>query len=171
QPYQVSVDLVNPSDPLGRCNCPSRKFPCKHALGLMYAYLDNPGKFARREPPAELAAKRDKQAQRAEKARDKDGAPAAPRKVNTAALAKKVKAQREGLDLLEKLVTDLVSGGQWFEKSRLARLENQSKQMSDHYLPGAMMMLRRLALAGREADFTEDERVAQGSELIGRLWA
>ena len=53
QPYQVSVDLVNPSAPLGRCNCPSRKFPCKHALGLMYAYLDIPGKFATREPPAD----------------------------------------------------------------------------------------------------------------------
>src|SRR5215212_2847756 len=48
-PYQVSVDLVNPSAPLGRCNCPSRKFPCKHALGLLYAYLEKPEKFAARE--------------------------------------------------------------------------------------------------------------------------
>ncbi len=170
-PYQVSVDLANPSAPLGRCNCPSRKFPCKHALGLMFAYLDKPDKFAAREPPAELLAKREKQVQRAEKAKDKDGAPAGPRKVNLAAQAKKAKTQREGLDLLEKLLTDLISGGQWFEKSRLTRLENQSKQMSDHYLPGAMVGLRRLALAGRESAISEEERVALGSELIGRLWA
>jgi hypothetical protein len=171
EPYQVSVDLANESAPLGRCNCPSRKFPCKHALGLMFAYLDKPDKFATREPPAELLAKREKQAVRAEKAKDRDGAPAGPRKVNLAAQAKKAKAQREGLDLLEKLLTDLVSGGQWFEKSRLSRLENQSKQMSDHYLPGAMVGLRRLALAGRDATVSEEERVALGSELIGRLWA
>lgn len=31
-PYQVSVDLTGPAF---RCSCPSRKFPCKHALALM----------------------------------------------------------------------------------------------------------------------------------------
>ncbi len=168
EPYHISVDLFDPSAPVGRCTCPSRKFPCKHALGLMLCYLDRPEKFATREPPAELLARREKQTQRAGKAKDRE---AAPRKVNRAAQAKKVKAQREGLDLLQKLLTDLVSGGQWFEKSRLARLESQSRQMSDHYLPGAMVGLRRLALAGRDPRLSEEERVAHGSELIGRLWA
>ena len=28
-PYQVSIDLAGPAY---RCSCPSRKFPCKHAL-------------------------------------------------------------------------------------------------------------------------------------------
>ncbi len=31
-PYQVVVDL---SGPAYKCSCPSRKFPCKHALGLL----------------------------------------------------------------------------------------------------------------------------------------
>ena len=31
-PYQTCVDL---SEPAYRCSCPSRKFPCKHALALM----------------------------------------------------------------------------------------------------------------------------------------
>ncbi|MDA0633257.1 SWIM zinc finger family protein [Nonomuraea sp. MCN248] len=31
-PYQACVDL---SEPAFRCGCPSRKFPCKHALGLL----------------------------------------------------------------------------------------------------------------------------------------
>ncbi|MER7129175.1 SWIM zinc finger family protein [Streptosporangium saharense] len=31
-PYRACVDL---SEPAYRCNCPSRKFPCKHALGLL----------------------------------------------------------------------------------------------------------------------------------------
>ena len=172
-PYKVSVDLINASAPVGRCTCPSRKYPCKHALGLMYAYLDKADKFAKREPDADTLAKREKQVARAEKAqqREKDGTPAAPRKVNLAALAKKTKQQRDGLDLLEKLLGDVVSGGQWFEKSRLKRLEDQSKQMSDHYLPGAMIMLRRVVLLGRDDEMSEEERIAQGTELIGRLWA
>ena len=31
-PYQVAVDLAGPAY---KCSCPSRKFPCKHALGLL----------------------------------------------------------------------------------------------------------------------------------------
>ncbi|MFD0890078.1 SWIM zinc finger family protein, partial [Streptosporangium algeriense] len=32
KPYRACVDL---SEPAYRCSCPSRKFPCKHALGLL----------------------------------------------------------------------------------------------------------------------------------------
>src|SRR5689334_22440648 len=31
-PYQVRIDL---DDGASKCSCPSRKFPCKHALGLL----------------------------------------------------------------------------------------------------------------------------------------
>ncbi|MGV3615388.1 MAG: SWIM zinc finger family protein [Fimbriimonas sp.] len=31
KPYQVAIDL---SEPAFKCSCPSRKFPCKHGLGL-----------------------------------------------------------------------------------------------------------------------------------------
>lgn len=36
-PYQVSVDLVGPAY---RCSCPSRKFPCKHALALLLLWSE-----------------------------------------------------------------------------------------------------------------------------------
>ncbi len=39
-PYQVIVDLTGPAY---RCTCPSRKFPCKHALGLLLLWADGPG--------------------------------------------------------------------------------------------------------------------------------
>src|SRR4051812_34238080 len=51
--YEVSVDLAGDPGPVGRCSCPSRKFPCKHALGLMLIYVGDPAAFAEREPPAE----------------------------------------------------------------------------------------------------------------------
>ncbi|AGL19782.1 SWIM zinc finger family protein [Actinoplanes sp. N902-109] len=37
-PYQVCVDL---SGPAYKCSCPSRKFPCKHALGLLLLWSSN----------------------------------------------------------------------------------------------------------------------------------
>jgi hypothetical protein len=167
EPYQVSIDLADPSAPVSRCTCPSRKFPCKHGLGLMLLYAEAPDRFAEEEPPPELLAKRTKQAQRAQK---KAAAPAAPRQVNQVALAKKAAAQRDGLDLLEKLLLDLVAVGQWYESSRLDRLERQAKQMNDAYLPGARVMLRRLVLLG-EAEMAADERAARAAEVIGQLWA
>jgi uncharacterized Zn finger protein len=32
-PYQTQVDLNNTAF---KCSCPSRKFPCKHGLGLLF---------------------------------------------------------------------------------------------------------------------------------------
>src|SRR4051812_16312960 len=50
-PYEVAVDLarVRPADgPVGledQCSCASYLRPCKHALGLMLAYLESPREF------------------------------------------------------------------------------------------------------------------------------
>ncbi|WP_211273319.1 SWIM zinc finger family protein, partial [Streptomyces hirsutus] len=35
KPYRTVVDLADVSGPAYECSCPSRKFPCKHALGLL----------------------------------------------------------------------------------------------------------------------------------------
>ncbi|MGW4940318.1 DUF5691 domain-containing protein [Actinoplanes sp. NPDC004185] len=40
QPYQVCVDLAGPAY---KCSCPSRKFPCKHALGLLLLWAEGGG--------------------------------------------------------------------------------------------------------------------------------
>ncbi|STZ56056.1 Uncharacterised protein [Moraxella lacunata] len=42
KPYYVVVDV---SDIGYKCTCPSRKFPCKHALALMWRYVDDPSPF------------------------------------------------------------------------------------------------------------------------------
>src|SRR5688572_4415777 len=33
--YQVRVDVSQPAAAAVKCSCPSRKFPCKHALALL----------------------------------------------------------------------------------------------------------------------------------------
>jgi SWIM zinc finger len=42
-PYRV---VVNQADTGYKCTCPSRKFPCKHALALMWMRADRSGAFA-----------------------------------------------------------------------------------------------------------------------------
>lgn len=39
EPYRTQIDLVSLAF---RCSCPSRKFPCKHGLGLMFVFADDP---------------------------------------------------------------------------------------------------------------------------------
>jgi hypothetical protein len=169
EPYEVSIDLADAAAPVFRCNCPSRKFPCKHGLGLLLEYMENSGRFTETEPPADLVAKREKKAAREQK--KAEGTPPAPRKVNTAALSKKAAAQRDGLGLLEKLLLDLASGGQWFDDATLAKLERQSKQLSDAYLPGARVVLRRLIGIGRDTRLDDEQRNTAGADLIACLWA
>jgi hypothetical protein len=57
-PYRV---VVTPADIGYKCTCPSRKFPCKHVLGLLWLACDAPAAFTDMSPPgwvAEWFAKR-----------------------------------------------------------------------------------------------------------------
>jgi uncharacterized Zn finger protein len=164
EPYEVSVDLANAEAPVCRCTCPSRKRPCKHVLALLLTYVFAPEVFAERTPPDELLVKRKKSLQQLEKA----AADKAPRKVNTAAQRKKAAAQRQGLDLLEKLLLDLVAGGQWYEESRLERLRRLARQMNDHYLPGAAILLQRLLYG---VEWSGEAREEHAAAVFAALWA
>lgn len=57
-PYQTIIDLTNIAF---KCSCPSRKFPCKHGLGLFLLYAEDPGAFAiQTESPAHVSEWLDK---------------------------------------------------------------------------------------------------------------
>ena len=47
-PYRVNVSLA---DVGYKCSCPSRKFPCKHALAILLINIDQPARFTQAEPP------------------------------------------------------------------------------------------------------------------------
>jgi hypothetical protein len=90
--------------------------------------------------------------------------------VGQTARDKKAAAQREGLALLEKLLLDLATSGNWFSPVRLELLERQSRQLGDAYLPQARNWLRRLVEVGRRKGLTAEERTGLALDLIARLW-
>src|SRR3954447_21069864 len=47
-PYRV---VISESDAGYKCSCPSRKFPCKHSLALMWMRSERKVEFAAAEPP------------------------------------------------------------------------------------------------------------------------
>ena len=170
--YQVSCDFINPQSPVHRCSCPSRQFPCKHCIGLMYAWVE--GKpFTVAAVPEDIAGKREKIEKRAEK---KKVEAAEPRKVNKAALAKKIKAQLDGLDLLETMTHDLVRTGMGNTSAKTARqIEEQAKQLGNAYLPGAQAALHNYTklFVDQEGRFDSDlpatQREAIYSEALDQL--
>ncbi|MDO3409866.1 SWIM zinc finger family protein [Saccharibacillus sp. CPCC 101409] len=159
--YVCSVDFVAPDNPVSRCSCPSRQFPCKHALGLMYAYADGLT-FETSSVPEDISSKREKAEKREENKAKKatEEADAKPKKVNKSALKKKVSRQLEALDELEKLTLSLVRGGLGTADARTAKnLNEHAKRLGSSYLTGAENELRRLALlleneSDRERSYT-----------------
>ena len=150
-PYRVSVDWTDPQAPVCRCSCPSRQFPCKHALGLMFEQLS--GKpFAQADIPEDLAEKRARQAARAAKKEAAAGAPAEkkPARPNTAAQAKRLSRQLEGLDMAERMVEDLLNAGIGSLGGSSAKAYEQlTKELGNHYLTGPQTAFSRIALAVR----------------------
>jgi hypothetical protein len=162
--YRPSADFADPSKPVFRCTCPSRQFPCKHSLALLYAHAQG-AKFVEKDVPAEIADKRSKVQQRAEKKREEADK---PHKVNTSALKKKIQTQLGGLELLESLVNDLVRAGLGTLNAKSARqMEEQARQLGDAYLPGARNALHALTgMFYRSQISSEDELKASERERI-----
>ncbi len=172
EPYLCSADFAVPEAAVYRCNCPSRQFPCKHSLGLLYAYVQGK-KFTASAIPEELAAKREKAAARVEKKKEDAEK---PRTVNKSALAKKIKAQLDGIALLEKLTLDLVRLGIGNMNAKSAReVEEQAKQLGNAYLPGAQSALHNYtklfySSVGEEQSAKERESIySEALDQLGRL--
>lgn len=167
KPYFTSVDFsLSEATPTCRCSCPSRQFPCKHAVGLLFEILaDKP--FPVTELPADLAERRAKQAARAAKKEEQSSRPDKPKKANTSAKKKKLEKQLEGLDLAGRMVHDLLTGG----VAKLAGTSAQSfekvaKDLGNYYLTGPQNAFARIALEVRKiqqnpdrADYSEALRI------------
>jgi hypothetical protein len=71
KPYQAQVDLEGPAF---RCSCPSRKFPCKHSLGLFLILAGQPAKFTQAGPPDWVSSWLQARAERADRKAEKPAA-------------------------------------------------------------------------------------------------
>ncbi len=108
-PYQTSIDLAGPAF---KCTCPSRKFPCKHGLGLFLIVALQPETLTEKQPPAwtsEWLAKRiEKEEKKTAKTAESD-TPPDPEALKKAALA----AERRTASREAKVVAGLADLGVW----------------------------------------------------------
>lgn len=168
--YQGSADFLDPAKPVYRCSCPSHQFPCKHVLGLLYAYTSGMTPKVS-EIPESLAAKRVKAAARVEKKQEIAKDPEAPikaKKVDKNALAKKLQVQLDGLEKLERLLHDIIRTGFGSMSAKtLDTLDQLSRQLADAYLPGARNGLRAL----RAAFYDENSRAMRSASAQEKVYS
>ena len=91
-PYQAQIDL---SEPAFRCSCPSRKFPCKHGLGLFLLLASSAAAFKEKKPPDWVVEWMASRAKRAEQRSEKQTKAEAGEKVVDEAAQAKRAASRE----------------------------------------------------------------------------
>lgn len=150
--YQVKVDLGN----LGyHCSCPSRKFPCKHVLGLLMLFAASPDAVASCEPPGWVGEWLERRRSRQEKKAERETAEA-KKPVDEAAQQRRAE-QREtkvsdGLVRLEIWLKDLVRNGLAAVESKPpAFWEDQAKRLVDAQAPGLASRVARLSLVPRSS--------------------
>ncbi|MEV7612296.1 SWIM zinc finger family protein [Streptomyces sp. NPDC089799] len=140
-PYRTVVDLTGPAY---SCSCPSRKFPCKHALGLLLLWAAD-GLDGAAEAP-DWAAKW--LAARAAKASASAAAAAAgPADPEAARKRAERRAARIGAGVteLEQRLADLLRGGlAGQEQAGYAGWEETAARMVDAQAPGLASRVREL---------------------------
>jgi hypothetical protein len=110
EPYRV---CVNKSEVAYRCSCPSKKFPCKHTMGLLLLFAKDQRAFEQSAAPGWVTEWLEgRQKRTAKEAETKE---AAPTPVDTKAQSKRAQARSakvdEGLRELRLWLTDLVRHG------------------------------------------------------------
>ncbi|OZM80039.1 hypothetical protein CFP66_22960 [Pseudonocardia sp. MH-G8] len=135
-PYRVVVELAGPAS---RCSCPSRKLPCKHALGLLLLRARG-GVPAAEEPEWVRTARTERRATRTA------GDP--PRDPEAAARRAEQRAQRveAGAAELREWLVDRIRGGLGSAATDgVEELHGVAARMVDAQAPGLASGLRRAA--------------------------
>ena len=172
KPYQTVIDL---NEPAFKCSCPSRKFPCKHALGL-FLLIANQAATGNTTAPdwaAEWLLKRDQQSQRRSEAAKK-----AEEEPDEATLARRAsqKAKRSldreakvvaGLKELELWLRDLLRHGLASAQTRsFDYWEQMAARLIDAQAPGVARRVRDLSRVPQSGDGWIEQLLSKVSSLF-----
>ena len=141
KPYQTQVDLTAIAF---KCSCPSRKFPCKHGLGLLLLCTRQPGLFANAQMPGWVSDWIGKRSEKEEKKTEKSEKP-----VDEAAQAKRQQSREqkvsEGINELLVWIKDIVRNGiLTVPEKGGAYWDNMTRRMVDAQAPGLAAMVKNL---------------------------
>ncbi|TVZ93368.1 SWIM zinc finger domain-containing protein [Streptomyces sp. BK340] len=150
RPYQTVVDFADATGPAYKCTCPSRKFPCKHALGLLLLWAEGDGAVpAAAEPPEWAEQWLSGRRKRAESKRTEGGGSSAPGSADPGAARRRAERRAErvtaGATELEQRLVDLLRGGlASAEQAGYGLWDETAARMVDAQAPGLASRVREL---------------------------
>lgn len=144
KPYRVQVDLTEPAF---KCSCPSRKFPCKHGLGLMLILASTPRAVAKAECPAWVSEWLASREARATKAIERQSSPPKPRDAaaQMKRREKRIERAQAGMSELGIWIGDLLrSGLAGMPTKGFDFFDSVARRLVDAQAPGAARLVRNL---------------------------
>jgi SWIM zinc finger len=162
-PYQVSIDLNGPAY---RCSCPSRKFPCKHALALLLLWVRGNGTVADAERPADFAGEwAEERAARATRPA-RSATPADP-EARARRQAERQVVMSAGMADFSRWLGDLVrSGTAQARRQSWGWWDTSAARLVDAQLPGLADRVRTMGSEVNRRDDWADHLLAE----LGRWW-
>ncbi len=151
-PYRTQIDLTEPAF---RCSCPSRKFPCKHAIALFLLLAGQSESFADHSPPAWVQEWLEKRSQTTQKKQEKQAATLADPVAQAKRVEKREAKIQAGLVDLDLWLRDLMRQGLATAQSQPYRFWDQpAARMVDAQAPALARRLREMAsLTHGDADW------------------
>lgn len=168
-PYQTCIEQATPSF---KCSCPSRKFPCKHGLGLALIFTTQPDALKESEYPKWAAEWLNKREQRVQKQAQK----ASDEPVDEATLKKRAQAQEKrqaartdkvstGVNELQTWLYDQVRQGLSQSVMDHRPWEKMAARMIDAQAPGLAQRLQRCSEARFAGDNWQEKTVQEVARL------
>ncbi|MFG3658207.1 SWIM zinc finger family protein [Streptomyces sp. NPDC047706] len=148
KPYQTVIDIADASGPAYKCSCPSRKFPCKHALGLLLLWSGGDGAVPPGQAPDWAEQWTAGRRQRAEEKRT-PGTAGSPAAAAPEAARRRAERRAEritaGATELEHRLADLLRGGlAAAERTGYGLWEETAARMVDAQAPGLAARVKEL---------------------------
>jgi hypothetical protein len=159
-PYSCSADYVDEDKPVFRCNCPSKQFPCKHAVGLLYAFAKGL-QFTVADIPEEIKNKRAKIAKRTEQSvaesRDTEQKTSVQKikQKNTKSIVKKVETQLSGIEIAKKLLMNIVQMGlSGIDAATVKTIAGRIQELGNYHIEGIQTAFNTLLV---ELSYVKDD--------------
>jgi hypothetical protein len=146
-PYRCSADYIDENKPVFRCNCPSRQIPCKHCLGLLYAFVAGL-RFATDEIPEDIIKKRNKLKKGTETSASDGGktkTKSGKQSRNHSSIVKKIDAQLLGIEVAQKLLLNIVQMGlSGIDAAVTADISGRIKDLGNYHIEGIQLAFNNL---------------------------
>lgn len=166
KPYQTCIDLNGPAF---KCTCPSRKFPCKHGLGLLLLFTKELSSFADVAMPDWVSAWMQSRQERQEKAvkkKENAGDAVVDEEARAKRQSNRIAKVEAGISEFQLFLQDRIRQGlSGIESQSYQYWERMAARLTDAQAPGLARGVRQCAGQANSGEGWQSRLLDQISQL------